>query len=130
MVLRDYRQNLIMKKVTSWAAIIAVPTLVTGFYGMNVPYPGSEQTWGVFTVTDEKRLATMRHNALKRVNKYFTWHGVAFSCNQVYVKIIQGKYKKSKRRKVIRINDFKLKNAGYLLKEPIYLAHNLSAVNE
>lgn len=29
-----------MKKVTSWAAIIAVPTLVTGFYGMNVPYPG------------------------------------------------------------------------------------------
>ena len=25
--LRDYRQNQIMKKVTSWAAIIAVPTL-------------------------------------------------------------------------------------------------------
>lgn len=39
--LRDYRQNQIMKKVTSWAAIIAVPTLVTGFYGMNVPYPGN-----------------------------------------------------------------------------------------
>ena len=38
--LRDYRQNQVMKKVTSWAAIIAVPTLVTGFYGMNVPYPG------------------------------------------------------------------------------------------
>ena len=29
-----------MKKVTSWAAIIAVPTLITGWYGMNVPYPG------------------------------------------------------------------------------------------
>src|SRR5690606_31414170 len=39
--LRDYRQNLVMKKVTSWAAIVAVPTLITGFYGMNVPYPGS-----------------------------------------------------------------------------------------
>src|SRR6185295_11600457 len=38
--LRDYHQNQIMKKVTSWAAIIAVPTLVTGYYGMNVPYPG------------------------------------------------------------------------------------------
>jgi magnesium transporter len=38
--LRDYRQNLVMKKVTSWAAITAVPTLITGFYGMNVPYPG------------------------------------------------------------------------------------------
>lgn len=34
------RMNLIMKKVTSWAAIIAVPTAVTGFYGQNVPYPG------------------------------------------------------------------------------------------
>jgi magnesium transporter len=34
------RLNTITKKVTSWAAIIAVPTAVTGFYGMNVPYPG------------------------------------------------------------------------------------------
>jgi magnesium transporter len=46
--LRDYRQNQVMKKVTSWAAIIAVPTLVTGFYGMNVPYPGFGETWGVW----------------------------------------------------------------------------------
>jgi magnesium transporter len=45
--LRDYRQNLIVKKVSSWAAIIAVPALITGFYGMNVPYPGSGETWGV-----------------------------------------------------------------------------------
>lgn len=44
--LRDYRQNQVMKKVTSWAAIIAVPTLITGYYGMNVPYPGSGETWG------------------------------------------------------------------------------------
>ena len=45
--LRDYRQNQIMKKVTSWAAIIAVPTLITGFYGMNVPYPGFARHSGV-----------------------------------------------------------------------------------
>ena len=45
--LRDYRKNQIMKKVTSWAAIIAVPTLITGYYGMNVPYPTSGQTSGV-----------------------------------------------------------------------------------
>ena len=44
--LRDYRQNQVMKKVTSWAAIIAVPTLITGYYGMNVPYPGFDQQWG------------------------------------------------------------------------------------
>jgi magnesium transporter len=44
--LREYRQNQVMKKVTSWAAIIAVPTLVTGYYGMNVPFPGFAQRWG------------------------------------------------------------------------------------
>jgi len=49
--LRDYRQNLVMKKVTSWAAIIAVPTLVTGYYGMNVPYPGFARHWGVLVST-------------------------------------------------------------------------------
>jgi magnesium transporter len=47
--LRDYRQNLIVKKVSSWAAILAVPAFVTGFYGMNVPYPGFAQPWGVIT---------------------------------------------------------------------------------
>lgn len=47
LTLRDYRQNQIMKKVSSWAAIIAVPTLITGFYGMNVPYPGFGDPWGV-----------------------------------------------------------------------------------
>jgi magnesium transporter len=46
--LRDFRTNQIMKKVTSWAAIIAVPTLITGWYGMNVPYPGLGQHWGVW----------------------------------------------------------------------------------
>lgn len=47
--LRDFRQNQIMKKVTSWAAIIAVPTLITGWYGQNLPYPGSGQAWGAWT---------------------------------------------------------------------------------
>jgi len=35
-----------MKQVTSWAAIIAVPTAITGFYGQNVPYPGYMQADG------------------------------------------------------------------------------------
>lgn len=34
------RLNEIMKKLTSYAAIVAVPTAVTGFFGQNVPYPG------------------------------------------------------------------------------------------
>jgi magnesium transporter len=44
--LRDYRQNQIVKKVSSWAAIVAVPALITGFYGMNVPFPGYGKPWG------------------------------------------------------------------------------------
>ena len=40
------RMNIITKKVTGWAAIIAVPTFITGFYGMNVPYPGFDKTVG------------------------------------------------------------------------------------
>jgi magnesium transporter len=45
--LRDYRQNQIVKKVSSWAAIIAVPAFLTGYFGMNVPFPGSGRTYGV-----------------------------------------------------------------------------------
>lgn len=45
--LQDARLNTIMKKLTGWAAIIAVPTLVTGWYGQNVPYPGYGAVAGV-----------------------------------------------------------------------------------
>jgi len=40
LAIQGNRLNIITKKVTGWAAIIAVPTLVTGYFGMNVPYPG------------------------------------------------------------------------------------------
>jgi len=38
--------NEITKKLAAWAAIIAVPTAITGFYGQNVPYPGFGQHSG------------------------------------------------------------------------------------
>jgi magnesium transporter len=47
LTIQGNRMNIITKKVTSWAAIIAVPTFVTGLYGMNVPYPGFGRPWGV-----------------------------------------------------------------------------------
>src|SRR5579859_4029572 len=47
LTIQGNRMNIITKKVTSWAAIIAVPTFVTGFYGMNVPYPGFSHTAGL-----------------------------------------------------------------------------------
>ncbi len=46
LTVRGNQLNVIMKKVTSWAAIIAVPTAVTGFYGQNIPYPGYGQPAG------------------------------------------------------------------------------------
>jgi magnesium transporter len=46
LTIQGNRLNVITKKVTSWAAIIAVPTFVTGFYGMNVPYPGFSRQVG------------------------------------------------------------------------------------
>src|SRR5205807_6435433 len=46
LTIQSNRLNTITKKVTGWAAIIAVPTLITGFYGMNVPYPGFGNDWG------------------------------------------------------------------------------------
>lgn len=39
LALTDVRMNQIMKKLTGWAAILAVPTLVTSFVGMNVGFP-------------------------------------------------------------------------------------------
>jgi len=45
--LQDARLNTVMKKLTGWAAIIAVPTAVTGWFGQNVAYPGFGQTSGL-----------------------------------------------------------------------------------
>ena len=46
LTIQGNRLNVITKKVTGWAAIVAVPTLITGFYGMNVPYPGFDKPVG------------------------------------------------------------------------------------
>lgn len=51
LTIQGNRLNLIMKKVTSWAAIIAVPTAITGFYGQNVPYPGFSAHSGFWVST-------------------------------------------------------------------------------
>jgi magnesium transporter len=43
--------NEITRKLAAWAAIIAVPTAVTGYYGQNVPYPGFGQHSGFLSST-------------------------------------------------------------------------------
>jgi magnesium transporter len=42
----SYRQNEDVRKISAWAAIIAVPTLITGIYGMNFEHM-PELTWRV-----------------------------------------------------------------------------------
>jgi magnesium transporter len=49
LTIQGNRLNIITKQVTSWAAIIAVPTAITGFYGQNVPFPGFAHQSGFLT---------------------------------------------------------------------------------
>jgi magnesium transporter len=51
LTIQGNRLNVISKKVTGWAAIIAVPTAITGFYGQNVPYPGFNSHQGFLAST-------------------------------------------------------------------------------
>lgn len=46
LTIQGNRLNIIAKKVTSWAAIIAVSTAITGNYGQNVPFPGFSEGSG------------------------------------------------------------------------------------
>jgi magnesium transporter len=44
---QELRQNADMRKISAWAAIIAIPTAIAGIYGMNFEnMPGLETTWG------------------------------------------------------------------------------------
>ncbi|MGP3960374.1 magnesium transporter CorA family protein [Nonomuraea sp. 3N208] len=64
---QGFRLNEIMKRVTSWAAIIAVPTMITGFYGQNVPYPGSGEPWGFWMSTVAVAVASVAlYSAFKK----------------------------------------------------------------
>jgi len=45
--LQDTRLNVVMKQLAAWAAIIAVPTAVTGWFGQNLPYPGFARASGL-----------------------------------------------------------------------------------
>ncbi|AGZ44761.1 magnesium transporter CorA family protein [Actinoplanes friuliensis] len=43
--------NDVTRKLAAWAAIIAVPTALTGYFGQNVPYWGYEKFWGFLLST-------------------------------------------------------------------------------
>ncbi|MEU4557170.1 magnesium transporter CorA family protein [Actinoplanes sp. NPDC023936] len=43
--------NEVTRKLAAWAAIIAVPTALTGYFGQNLPYPGYERLSGFVVST-------------------------------------------------------------------------------
>jgi magnesium transporter len=43
--------NEVTRKLAAWAAIIAVPTALTGYFGQNLPYPGYEKMSGFLVST-------------------------------------------------------------------------------
>jgi magnesium transporter len=47
LTIRSNRLNIITKQVTSWAAIIAVPTAITGWFGQNIGFPGKDDMGGL-----------------------------------------------------------------------------------
>ncbi|MCZ3389250.1 MAG: magnesium transporter CorA family protein [Actinomycetia bacterium] len=51
LALNDHSLNTVTRQLAAWAAIIAVPTAVTGFYGQNIPYPGFADHSGFWTST-------------------------------------------------------------------------------
>jgi len=51
LALFDHTLNTVTRQLAAWAAIIAVPTAVTGFYGQNVPYPGYLRPLGFWSST-------------------------------------------------------------------------------
>lgn len=51
LAIQGNRLNSIMKKLTGWAAIIAIPAAITGFYGQNIPVPGVGEPLGLWIST-------------------------------------------------------------------------------
>jgi magnesium transporter len=49
--LQGQRLNETLFRLTAWAAILAVTTAITGYFGQNVPYPGSEEPLGLLLST-------------------------------------------------------------------------------
>jgi len=47
-VLADHRLDTTMRRLAAWAAVIAVPTAISGFFGQNMPHPGFGQLLGLW----------------------------------------------------------------------------------
>jgi D-inositol-3-phosphate glycosyltransferase len=77
--------------------------------------------------TDTKLLAAMKANAIKRVNKYFTWSKVAVSVNKLYESLLaERKHEPALYRRLLRMDNFSIKEAiRAMLPESFYPVLNV-----
>jgi magnesium transporter len=68
LTIQGNQMNQVMKQVTSWAAIAAVPTIITGYYGMNVRiFPGANTlAGGISALVLSVGLVTLLYSAFRR----------------------------------------------------------------
>lgn len=68
--LENAHLNVVMKKLAGWAAVIAVPTAITGWFGQNVPYPGFANTFGFWSSVIAVVAATIGVWAVMKFNDW------------------------------------------------------------
>jgi magnesium transporter len=68
LTIQGNQMNQVMKQVTSWAAIAAVPTIITGYYGMNVRiFPGANTlSGGIVALVLSVGLVALLYTAFRR----------------------------------------------------------------
>jgi magnesium transporter len=68
LTIQGNQMNQVMKQVTSWAAIAAVPTIITGYYGMNVRiFPGANTlAGGISAIVLSLGLVALLYSAFRR----------------------------------------------------------------
>ena len=59
LALENHEQTLISKRLSAWAAIVAVPTAITGFFGQNIPFIGYGSETGVYISTSMIVIASL-----------------------------------------------------------------------
>lgn len=79
---------------------------------------------------NDELLAVMHQNAIVRVNKYFTWKGVAGRCHQLYGKVIAAQQNEFKHKDPIRIPLFQVKSNQLFSTDPFNLQYPISSINE
>ncbi len=68
-------------------------------------------------IFDPRLMAIMKNNAVKHVNKYFTWRSVAISVSCLYDKVSRTYQKHPQPSKIIQLTDFSLKTIENILQE-------------